>query len=222
MKNKVYHIKIHSITRFIISFIVLLVGLTTVIPKVFFIANSYIFDVFLFLLSFSASFYIAYLISLGKVSIIFSEKTLSHKWQKRFFLSLEKDYEIPWNSIESYYFEPDRAFDSFVINFKNKTRYRISQMNIFPIKDDFERLTNDFPRIANQYKTESGIIAEGSNIYASKHFLWLYYLLLILAIFIIIISLINSEFRSSWGVLGLIGTSIIFYRLMIKKYRHNN
>lgn len=225
MKNKVYHIKIQSQSRFIFSLIVLLMGSTVTFGKTLFDGDSFFVDLILFLIFFGVLFYLSYLISLAKATVIFTDKALVHQWQIRFFLSREKNYEIPWCLIDNYFFEPDKTFDSFVINLSNKTRYKISQINVLPIKDDFEKLISDFPKLANTYKINSTSgndtipIHEGKNIYATKAFRWLFYLLIFLAIFIVITSLLSNDFQTSMGAIGLIIASIIFYAWMIKKYK---
>ncbi len=100
--------------------------------------------------------------------------------------------------VDNYYFQKDKTFDSFIINFNNKTRYKINRLNLFPIRDDFKRLVKDFSRLSNQYKialksdTEMKLIKEGVSIYASKSFRWIFYLFIAGFLLLVIAKVLNS------------------------------
>ncbi|PHR47045.1 MAG: hypothetical protein COA32_08975 [Fluviicola sp.] len=114
--KKEYKIEIHSIVRFIVAMIVILVSSTFLIldnlPK----PNSEIISVIQFFAVFAISFYLAYEVGKGKAKVVFTKEGIQHIWQRRFFLSWEKNYTIPWNLVDNYVFQEDRTFDSFIIN----------------------------------------------------------------------------------------------------------
>jgi hypothetical protein len=137
-------------------------------------------------------------------------------------LSWEKNFIIPWNLVDNYVFHEDRTFDSFIINLTNKTRYKVNRLNVLPIKDDFNRLVKDFPRLSNDYKneldsdTESKSIKEGESIYASKSFRWVFYFLLTGFLILALTKVFNPDSGTTWSSLGVIGSGVLFYGMMIK------
>lgn len=117
------------------------------------------------------SFYIANHIGIAKVKVIFSTEGIIHIWIRRFLLSWEKNIKISWDLVDNYVFQEDRTFDSFIINLTNKTRYKINKQNIFPIKDDFEKLVKDFPKLSNEYKTDLLLIIKLNRLVKGKAFM---------------------------------------------------
>ena len=222
MKNREYHIEIHSISRFIIAMIVILCSILFLIneytPR---IENRFI-SIVQFLAIFMTSFYLAYLIGKAKAKVIFTEEGYVHFWEKKFLLSREKDLNIPWNTIDNYVFQMDRTFDSFIINLKTKQRYKINRLNILPIKDDFQKLIKDFPRLSNEYRkgtiidNDSSMISKGESIYASKSFKWIFYFMSVVFLILVLIKILNPESTTRWASLGVIGCALLFYGLMIK------
>lgn len=224
LNTKEYHIKIYSISRFIISFIV--------IQGIFFtLLSDYISDIenrFLSTLTFigmlAISFYLSTLIGQAKIKLVFTKEALLHIWERRFLFSWEKDVTIPWKIIDNYVFEEDRTWDSFIINLSTKMRYKIDRLNIVPIKDDFDKLVKDFPRLSNKFKREIegdndtglNIIAEGKSKYETKSFRQSIYALLVVFLILCIVKIVNSGSLTSLWSLGVIGSAISFYWLMIK------
>jgi hypothetical protein len=139
MKEREYHIKIHSISRFIIAMIVVLCSLSVLMVEYLPRTENEITSILQFLAILLISFYIANQIGMAKVKVIFTNEGIAHVWIRRFFLSWESNIEISWDLVDNYVFQEDRTFDSFIINLTNKTRYKINRLNVLPIKDDFKK-----------------------------------------------------------------------------------
>jgi len=222
MKQREYNIKIHSSSRFIIAFIVLLCSgsilMVDYLPR---IENEFI-SIIQFLAIFVTSFYLAQLIGMAKAKVILAEDAFIHIWERRFFLSWENNFKIPWNIVDNYVFQEDRTFDSFIINLTIKRRYKINQLNVFPIRDDFKKLVKDFPRLSNEFRkgiltdNDTSRIKEGETIYASKSFKWGFYLMSVGFGVLILTKLFNPKLQTAWSALGIIGSALLFYGLMIK------
>ncbi len=228
MKPREYQIKIHSISRFIISFVVILPSSILLVldnlPKP---ANEFI-SIIQFIAVFVTSFYLAHLIGMAKAKIIFTEQGLIHIWNRRFLFSWEKNIKIPWEIVGNYLFQEDRTFDSFIINLTNNKRYKINRLNLIPINDDFKKLVKDFPRLSNKYRKGTGsnngttTIEEGVSIYASKGFKWIFYFMTFGFIILILTKIFNPDSGTTWSSLGVIGTGLLFYGVMIKEKKKNN
>lgn len=228
MKKKEYRIHIHSIFRFIVAFIAILCSsillLRDYLPK----PDSELISFFQILVVFIISFYLSHLIGMAKAKIVFTHDGLQHIWERRFILSWEKNQIIPWNLVDNYVFQEDRTFDSFIINLTNKTRYKINRMNILPMKDDFNQLVKDFPKLSNEYKAGSDAdiktkaINVGETIYQSKSFRWLFYLLLIGFLILVISKVLIPNTGTSWGILLTMGSAVTFYGIMIKNHKRSN
>lgn len=222
LDTKEYHIKIYSISRFIISFII--------IEGIFFtFFSDYIENIENRFLSISAfigilaiSFYLSTLIGQAKIKLAFTKEALLHTWERRFLFSREKDLTIPWRIVDNYVVEEDRTWDSFIINLSTKKRYKINRLNIIPIKDDFDKFVKDFPRLSNKFKKEVdsdaslNSIAVGKSKYESKSFKKSFYILLTAFLILCIVKIINSDTLKSWGSFGVIGCAIGYYWSMIK------
>ena len=113
-------------------------------------------------------------------------------------------------------------------NLTNKTRYKVNRLNFLPIKDDFNRLVMDFPRLSNDYKkgldpdSEIEPIKEGESIYASKSFRWVFYFLLTGFLILAITKVFNPDSGTTWSSLGVIGSGVLFYGMMIIGQKRNN
>ena len=181
-----------------------------------------------FLAVFMTSFYFAHLIGMGKAKVLFTDEGLVHIWQRRFILSWEKNFKIPWSIVDNYVFQEDRTFDSFIINLTNKTRYKINRLNILLINDDFIRLVKDFPRLSNEYKNgltpdnKTKPIKEGESIYASKSFRWIFYFMSAGYLVLVLTKVFNPDSETRWSALGVIGSGLFFYGLMIKGQKKSN
>jgi hypothetical protein len=174
------------------------------------------------------SFYIANQIGRAKVKVIFTKEAIHHVWVRRFFLSWERNIKIPWDTVDSYVFQEDRTFDSFIINLTNKTRYKINRLNFLPIKDDFKKLVKDFPKLSNEYRkgmtpdSQTLKINEGESIYASKSFKWIFYFLSAGFVVLVLTKVFNSNSETTWSSLGVIGFGLLFYGVMIRTQNRNN
>ena len=174
------------------------------------------------------SVYLAHVIGMAQAKVTFTEQGFIHTWKRRFLFSCEKDIIIPWEIVDNYLFHEDKTLDSFYINLTTKKRYKINQLNVLPINDDFKKLIKDFPRLSNKYKTgtDSNIktktIKEGKSIYANKGFKWILYIFMIVFIILLLTKIFNPESGTTWGSLGVIGTGLLFYGFMIKEKKKNN
>ncbi len=228
MKQKEYRIKVHSIVRFIIAMIGILISSILLIldnlPK----PDSEIISFIQFLAVFVTSCYLAHLIGMGKAKVVFTQEGIQHIWERRFILSWEKNFTIPWNLVDNYVFQEDRTFDSFIINLTNKTRYKVDRLNVLPLNDDFNQLVKDFPRLSNDYKSgldsdsEIKPIKKGKSIYASKSFRWVFYFLLTGFLILVLTKVFNPNSETTWSSLGVIGSGVLFYGIMIIGQKKNN
>ena len=181
-----------------------------------------------FLAIFVTSVYLAHLVGMAQAKVTFTEQGFIHTWKRRFLFSREKDIIIPWELVDNYLFHEDRTLDSFYINLTTKKRYKINQLNVLPINDDFKKLIKDFPILSNKYKkgTNSNIktktIKEGESIYAHKGFKWILYIFMLVFIILLLTKLLNQESETTWSSLGVIGTGLLFYGIMIKEKKKNN
>jgi hypothetical protein len=154
--------------------------------------------------------------------VIFTEDAFVHIWERKFLFGLEKDIEIPWSIVDNYVFHEDRTFDSFIINLTTNFRYKIDRQNILPIKDDFKKLVKDFPKLSNEYKNRIAFdnsvkrIAAGKGIYSDKSLKWVVYFMLVLFIGLVLTKIFIPELGTTWSSLGVIGSALLFYAVMIK------
>ncbi len=225
MKSREYHIKIHSISRFFIACLAILISSLILINEYTPRIENEIISILQFLAVFVSSFYLAHLIGMAQAKVTFTQQGFIHTWKRRFLFSWEKDIKIPWEIVDNYLFHEDRTLDSFYINLTTKKRYKINQLNVFPINDDFKKLIKDFPRLSNKYKIGTGsnietkTINEGKSIYAHKGFKWIFYILTLGFIILLLTKILNPELETTWSSLGVIGTGLLFYGVMIKEKR---
>ncbi len=226
MKSREYHIKIHSISRLFIAWLLILISSMLLIKEYTPRIENEIISILQFLAVFVSSFYLAHLIGMAQAKVRFTQQGFIHTWKRRFLFSWEKDIKIPWEIVDNYLFHEDRTLDSFYINLTTKKRYKINQLNVFPINDDFKKLIKDFPRLSNKYKIGTGsnietkTINEGKSIYAHKGFKWIFYILTLGFIILLLTKILNPELETTWSSLGVIGTGLLFYGAMIKEKRH--
>lgn len=143
--KKEYHVRIYSISRFVIAVAIILCSATIFIHDNFPKQEGF-FSFLLFIGILIPSLLLARLVSVATVKVVFTEKSFFHVWKRRFILSREKNIEIPWTTVDKCYFESFRTVDSIVVNLKNQTKYKISRQNFFPDNDDFGKLAEDFPK----------------------------------------------------------------------------
>jgi hypothetical protein len=144
-------------------------------------------------------------------------------------LNWEKNFIIPWDLVDNYVFHEDRTFDSFIINMKNKRRYKLNRFNVFPIKDDFYELVNEFPRLADEYKnagvTSEGrrsLVKHGESIYAGMAFRWSFYIMVTLLLILVVTKILNSDAQMNWATVGFLGSAVLFYGIMILQKKRKN
>ncbi len=222
INQKVYRIKVHSILRFIIVSIGILLSLIMLMNKYIPWPEEKLFGFLQMTVVFLGSIYLAHVICLEKGKVILKKEGIMHTWERRFFLNWEKDFLIPWALVDNYVFEEDRTFDSFIINLSNNTRYRVNRINILPIKDDFYKLVRDFPKVSNEMKSEltsvegGHSIKRGKSIYETKGFRLIFRFMVIAYLFMLYNALSNQDAHVSWGALGVIGFSLLFYSTLLK------
>jgi len=224
MNTKEYHIKIYSISRFLIAIILIQVVIVIFLSDYISSIENRILSMITILGTFATSTFLSALIGQAKVKIVFTKEALLHIWEKRFLLSREKDVSIPWQIVENYVLEEDRTWDSFIINLSTKSRYKISRLNILPIKDDFDKLVKDFPRLSSKFKndiesdndTSLNLIEEGKSKYETKSFKQSFYVLLISFLILCIFKIVDLGSLTSLWSLGVIGSAIGYYWMMIK------
>jgi len=229
--KKEYHIKIYSIGRFIIAFSTTLSLMLILLKNYISPIENKLLSILLFLVIFVIAFYIALLVGIAEVKIIFTEEAFIHIWKKKFLFSREENIKIPWDIIKSYVFEEDRGFDRFIINLTKNQRYKINKLTIIPIKDDFDKLVKNFPKLANEYRGKNNLdnnivtdnyaplIPKGKSFYESKSFRWIFYFMVICFFVLLLAKILNPEFGIRWGSLGVIGCGLLFYGFKIMTRR---
>jgi hypothetical protein len=101
-------------------------------------------------------------------------------------------------------------------------------LNMLPIKDDFKKLVKEFPRLSNEYRngittnTDTVMINEGESIYASKSFKWIFYFLSAAFLALLLTKVFNPNSETTWSSLGVIGSGLMFYGVMIKGQKTTN
>jgi hypothetical protein len=224
LEKREYRITIHSNSRFVAALTVILFS-TLILPKEYLpqIENSFI-SIIQILAIIISSFYLAHLIGKAKAKVLFTDEGYIHIWERRFFLSREKNFKIPWDIIDTYVFPEERAYDSFIINLTIKKRYKINRFHFLPLKDDFEKLKKDFPKYSNEYRqgialNKDQIIKEGESIYENKAFKWIYLCMLWGFAILFIATITNPKLAFAWDSIGILGSGILFYGAMILKKR---
>ncbi len=221
MKNREYHIKIHSNSRFIISSIIILCSSLLLIDKYTPRIENELIIIIQFLSIFFTSIYLAHIIGMAKAKVIFTKEAFIHNWERKFLFSWENNIIIPWEIVDNYVFLEERTYDSFIINLTTKQRYKIDRLNFLPLTDDFKRLVKDFPRLSNEYRMgivsdyDIPLIREGQSIYASKSFKWIFYLLTAGFLVLALTKMFDPESETTWSTIGALGCALLFYGSMI-------
>jgi hypothetical protein len=173
--------------------------------------------------------HLTHLITLAKARVILTTDGVKHIWVRRFMLNWEKNFIIPWDIVDDYVFHEDRTFDSFIINMKNKRRYKLNRFNVFPIKDDFYKLVNDFPRLADEYKNATvpsesrrSSIKHGESIYAGIVFKGALIVMALILLLFVIMKVLNPDSQMTWTTIGFLGSAVLFYGLMMVQQKRKN
>lgn len=222
MKQRQYKINIHSVSRFIISMIIILCSLSFLMVEYFPHVENQFISFLQFVPILLVSLLIANKIGTAKIKIIFTSEAIIHIWERKFPISWERNITIPWGIVDNYVFQNDRTFDSFIINLKNNTRYKIDRQNMFPEKDDFKKLVKEFPRLSNDYRNKEVTnnqkfeIIKGKSFYESKSFKLIFYFLVTALLLLIINKIINPNSETTWSAVGMLGSGLLFYGTMIQ------
>jgi hypothetical protein len=228
MKQRQYKIRIHSVSRFIIAMIIILCSLSFLLVEYFPHVENQFISFLQFVPILLISLFIANKIGTAKIKIVFTSEAIIHTWERKFLLSWERDITIPWGIVDNYVFQNDRTFDSFIINLKNNTRYKIDRQNMFPEKDDFKKLVKEFPRLSNNYRNKELSenqkieIIEGKSFYESKSFKWIFYFLVSALLLLISNKIINPNSETPWSAIGMLGSALLFYGTMIRRKNIDN
>jgi hypothetical protein len=89
-------------------------------------------------------------------------------------------------------------------------------------------MVKDFPKLSNEYKNgltpdnQTKSIKEGESIYASKSFKWVFYFISAGFLVLVLTKVVNPDSETTWSALGVIGSGLLFYGLMIKGQKKNN
>ena len=192
MEQAVYHIKIHSVSRTIIASALILIPALTLLGDSHRLIENFYIHMMMVLVVFMVSYFLASQIGMAKVKIILTATGIMHIWERRFIFSRDEDISIPWEIVDSYAFEESSHFNSFKINFTNNKRYKFYRLNLFPIKDDFQKLLIDFPKLSNELRnalpSDVGLkpIIEGGRIFDYKYIRWFFLLLFALMLVLLI------------------------------------
>lgn len=152
MEEKKYNIKVNSIRQFFFIFIPL-----NILLLILWINSSINIDFvpYLFLLQIILSHLISYYLTRGIIQITVSSKGIQYIWLKRFLFNKETDIFIQWKHVKSFEYRPERTFDFYYINLKNRTRLKLTRFNIGWFNDDLKKLKNELPTIIEKYRTNT-------------------------------------------------------------------
>lgn len=188
MEEAVYHIKIHSVSRTIISYTLIQIPALTLLGGCeWLIVNLFIYIIMLVVVML-LSVFLSSRIGMARMKIILTANGILHIWERRFIFSREEKITIPWEIVDTYVFEEFKFFDSFTINFTNNKRYKFYRFSLFPARDDFKRFLNDFPTLSNAYRKaippdgEIKPIVEGERIFDYKYIRWFFLFLFALMV----------------------------------------
>lgn len=226
MKEREYHFKIHSISRFIIAISLILSTLSILMSNYLPKTENEIVSILQFAVIFLTSFYIANQAAMAKVKVVLSKEGITHIWIRKFLISRGNDIKIPWDIVNNYVFQKEKTFDSFIIHLTNKTRYKINRMNALPIKGDFKKLVEDFPKLSNEYKNEltsdtpTKKIEEGESFYFSKSFKRFFYFMSALFLVLLLTKIFNPDSATTWSTLGILWGSLLFCSSVLKKQKN--
>lgn len=196
MEEAVYHIKIHSVSRTIVSTTLILIPALTLLGECRWLVENLYIHIMLILVVLLISFFLGGRIGMARMKIILTANGILHIWQRKFIFSREENITIPWEIVDNYVFEEFKFFDSFTINFTNNKRYKFYRFSLFPSRDDFKRLLKDFPTLSNELRkallsdVECKPIIEGEGIFDYKYIRWFFLVLFALMVVLFIAKLL--------------------------------
>lgn len=120
--------------------------------------KAYILFILIFLFQ-AISFYLAHLLTRGKVHLKLNNKGLYHVWDKRFLFNKEKDLFIPQEGMVEFRESSYKAFNTIEIRLSNGIMYKQNRLNIFTYKDDYKTFVKDIKQyisnhVSNTDKTQ--------------------------------------------------------------------
>ena len=219
---EVYHLNINSNKRALLSVIpVFLLFITTLVtfPDVGSIVFIAIFILFGFLAYATAS-----LCSIGKIDATFTHSSIEFQWAKKFLLSKEPNYSIPYSEIIHYQYESLPQYDWIKLILTNKRQFVLSRLDLpinFRKPDNFEQFVQDLPQIIKE-KSHQGdvVISEGPTIYDDKIFRWALYVMTAISIFFIYDLVTNPTSSFSWPKIALIVSNVFFLLMNFRRTKN--
>lgn len=151
MEEAVYHIKIHSVSRTIISYTLILIPALTLLGGCQWLIENLFIYIIMVVVVMLLSVYLGGRIGMARMKIILTANGMLHNWERRFIFSRDENITIPWEIVDTYVFEEFKFFDSFTINFTNNKRYKFYRFSLFSSRDDFPKFLNDFPTLSKSY-----------------------------------------------------------------------
>jgi hypothetical protein len=100
MEEKVYHLRIYSISRYLIALAVTLCLSSILLEDYLRATDNKFISILEFLAIFVFSAFVANQLGSAKVKITFTHEAFVHTWTRRYFLSWEKNIKIPWNLVD--------------------------------------------------------------------------------------------------------------------------
>lgn len=218
MQQREYHIIVHSFWRVIIVAFLFMLTTISIGRQYVNIENDSVVALLCFPII-AIAYFIGHLLGHAKVKIIFTNEAFVHIWKKKYFLSWQKDIQIPWSSINTFEdYDYKRLFEGFHINYSNKRKYSIYRLIGTPIKDDRDAMIADFRRYSNDYRRAAmqenfTLIQEKDSVHQELQ--TLFYFMSAAFMLFLILSLFFSKNNISWGALLFFGSgSALFYWLM--------
>lgn len=157
MINKEYKFAVHSPWRVILVCIILFLLFIANIDFIFTIIDdekNYMLVLIVFLAQ-AISFYLAHLLTRGKIHLKLNNKGLYHVWDKHFLFNKEKGLFIPKEGMvefrESYY----KVFNTIEIRLSNGIMYKQNRLNLFTYKDDYKTFVKDIELYISNHSSNS-------------------------------------------------------------------
>jgi hypothetical protein len=88
--------------------------------------------------------------STALVEITLTKNDVSIRWLSQYIFHHYPDRTILFSDIESYKYQPDNNFDLFKLTMKDGSEIKLWHFAL-TFKDDFDKLTMDFPQLVNSF-----------------------------------------------------------------------